>query len=275
MGNSQIEEILILAKTYPSPSSQYVETSCVAGINKDGVMRRLYPIPFRILEEGKQFKKWQWIKANIRKTTKDHRMESHRVDVETLDCLDVINTNDHWKQRRNWIEKLPTYDNFDAIQRDRIEKKISLALLKPKKVLGFIIEEEKNPDWTEDELSKLIQAQLQGSLFDDGKKDLYTLQKMPYKFYYKYLYDTPFGEKEIMHKIVDWEVCALYRNCKKDYGNNWQEPFIQKMEGNLTSKDLMFFMGNIHRFPHQWLIISLFYPPMQMNIEVNPQGSLF
>lgn len=275
MGNSQVEEILVLAKTYPSPSSQYIETSCVAGINKDGIMRRLYPIPFRILEEGKQFKKWQWIEARIRKTTKDHRMESHRVDVETLNCLEVLSTSDHWKQRRSWIEKLPMYDDFNAIEFDRNKKGISLALLRPKKIIGLVIEEEKNSDWTEDELRKLIQAQQQGSLFDNGKKDLYTLQKMPYKFYYRYLCDTPSGEKEFKHKIVDWEVCALYRNCKKDYGNNWQEPFRQKMEEQLTSKDLMFFMGNIHRFPHQWLVISLFYPPKQMNTEVSPQGSLF
>jgi hypothetical protein len=37
------ERIVILAKTYPSPSSQYVETSCVAGISSDGEMRRLIP----------------------------------------------------------------------------------------------------------------------------------------------------------------------------------------------------------------------------------------
>jgi hypothetical protein len=38
------ERILILAKTCPSPSAaKHVETSYVAGINKDGVMRRLTP----------------------------------------------------------------------------------------------------------------------------------------------------------------------------------------------------------------------------------------
>ena len=47
MHKSKIERILVLAKTYPSPSSKHVETSCVAGINEEGIMRRLYPIPFR------------------------------------------------------------------------------------------------------------------------------------------------------------------------------------------------------------------------------------
>ena len=30
------EELLILTKTYPSPSARYVETSCVAGMAEDG-----------------------------------------------------------------------------------------------------------------------------------------------------------------------------------------------------------------------------------------------
>jgi len=67
MALGRMERILILAKTYPSPSAQYVETSCVAGITQDGSMRRLYPVPFRMIEEGQQFKKWQWIDVRIEK----------------------------------------------------------------------------------------------------------------------------------------------------------------------------------------------------------------
>jgi hypothetical protein len=59
-----MERVLILAKTYPSPSAHYVETSCVAGIMEHGSMRRLYPIPFRLIEDGQQFKKWQWIDSH-------------------------------------------------------------------------------------------------------------------------------------------------------------------------------------------------------------------
>lgn len=58
MALAGIERILLLAKTYPSPSAQYVETSCVAGISQDGLMRRLYPVPFCMIEVGQQFKKW-------------------------------------------------------------------------------------------------------------------------------------------------------------------------------------------------------------------------
>lgn len=71
--------ILILCKTYPSPSAQYSETSCVAGIEEDGKLIRLYPVPFRLIADTAKFKKWQWITAQIEKAKKDHRSESHRI----------------------------------------------------------------------------------------------------------------------------------------------------------------------------------------------------
>lgn len=58
---SKLERILILAKTYPSPSVKHTETSCVAGINEHGQMRRLYPVPFLMIAENQQFQKWQWV----------------------------------------------------------------------------------------------------------------------------------------------------------------------------------------------------------------------
>jgi hypothetical protein len=34
----------------------------------------------------------------------------------------------------------------------------------------------------------------------------------------------------------------------------------------LPSTELMFLMGTIHRFPDQWLIVSVFYPPKQQQL---------
>ena len=56
--DSRVERVLILCKTYPSPSARYVETSCVAGISEAGELMRLYPVPFRLIQDEKQFKKW-------------------------------------------------------------------------------------------------------------------------------------------------------------------------------------------------------------------------
>jgi hypothetical protein len=72
-------KVLILCKTYPSPSAGYVETSCVAAMEEGGRLLRLYPVPFRLLEDENQFRKWQWIEADIEKAKDDHRQESHRI----------------------------------------------------------------------------------------------------------------------------------------------------------------------------------------------------
>ena len=78
--------VLILCKTYPSPSAKYAETSCVAGMTEDGRLIRLYPVPFRLVADDQQFKKWQWITARFEKARNDHRPESHRVFVDTIVC---------------------------------------------------------------------------------------------------------------------------------------------------------------------------------------------
>jgi hypothetical protein len=270
------ERILILAKTYPSPSAQYVETSCVAGISQDGVMRRLFPVPFRMIEDGQQFKKWQWIDVRVEKAPKDHRPESHKIYVDTINCGDVIDTKQAWSGRWEWLEKIPAFDSYDAIEATRLADGLSLALLRPKRLIGLEISKARNPDWTEEEREKLLQEQMQGNLFDEveERRQVKQLRKVPFDFYFRYVYDTPEGEKERKHKIVDWEAGALFWKCRESHGTDWEKPFRAKLEEDLGAKDLMFLMGNQHRFQDQWLIISLVYPPKRKPVEVR-QGSLF
>jgi hypothetical protein len=272
-----IERILILAKTYPSPSSKYVETSCVAGINEHGQLRRLYPVPFRLIEGERQFKKWQWITARVKKSNDDNRMESHRIYVDTIDCdTEPLSTKNNWEDRWLWIDRLPAFTNFKDVNGDREKTDVSIALLRPKRVISLDIAPARNPDWTEEELAKLAQEQVQGKLFDEAeaKRQVRELKKIPFDFYYRYICDTPDGEIEDRHKIVDWEAGQLYWKCSRSHGKDWEAPFRAMLEGNLTGKNLMFLMGNQHRFQDQWLIISLIYPPMQRPIQ-NPQISLF
>ncbi|MDT8843616.1 hypothetical protein ParKJ_40125 [Paraburkholderia fungorum] len=52
------------------------------------------------------------------------------------------------------------------------------------------------------------------------------LRKVPFDFYYRYVCDTPDGEKEHKHKIVDWEAGALFWKCRESYGIDWEKPFV-------------------------------------------------
>jgi hypothetical protein len=269
MALGRVERILIQAKTYPSPSAQYVETSCVAGIAQSGAMRRLFPVPFRMVEDNQQFKKWQWIDARIEKANKDHRPESHKIYVDTINCSEVIDTKQAWGNCWACLEKMPSFDNFDTIDATRLEDGLSLALLRPKRLLGLDITKARNPDWTDEEREKLLQEQMQGNLFSEAeeRKQVKQLRKVPFDFHYRYVCDTPEGEKEHKHKIVDWEAGALFWKCRQNHGVDWEKPFRAKLEGNLGSRELMFLMGNQHRFQDQWLIVSLIYPPKRMPVD--------
>lgn len=277
MALGRMEKILILAKTYPSPSAQYVETSCVAGISENGAMRRLFPVPFRMVEDGQQFKKWQWIDVRVEKATKDHRPESHKVYVDTIHCGDVIDTKKSWGSRWEWLEKMPAFTSFEALDAARLADRVSLALLRPKRLLGLDITKARNPDWTDEERENLLQEQMQGNLFSEveERKQVKQLRKVPFDFHYRYVCDTPEGEKQHRHKIVDWEAGALFWNCYQKHGTTgWEQPFRAKLEEDLGSKELMFLMGNQHRFQDQWLIVSLIYPPKRKPLEER-QGQLF
>ena len=273
---ARIERILILAKTYPSPSAKHVETSCVAGINQEGLMRRLYPVPFRMIEQGQQFKKWQWIEARVEKATKDHRPESHKLSVDTIEACEVIDPRNAWADRWGWLDRIPAFQSFDAVDVARLADALSLALLRPKRLLGLDITKARHPNWTQEEREKLAREQMQGDLFSEAeaKQQVKQLRKVPYDFHYRYLCETPEGEKEYRHKIVDWEAGALFWNCHREHGPAWEAPFRAKLEDELGSKDLMFLMGNRHRFQDQWLIVSLFYPPKRMPAD-DGQDSLF
>ncbi len=261
--------ILILCKTYPSPSGKYAETTCVAGMEENGKLIRLFPVPFRLIAEGKQFKKWQWITSKVEKARKDHRPESFTIKVDTINGSELISTDKEWAERRRQISKLKLYKHFDDVEMEQATSQMSLAMLKPAKIIGLEIEPVSNPEWTEEELAKLLQEQKQNDLFDEeDKRSLRTLRKLPFDFYYRYQCGDGDSAKIFKHKLVDWEVGALYWNCYQSYGAEWEKHFRNQLEKNIPSNDLMLLMGNQHRFQNQWLIISLIYPPHQIQHEL-------
>lgn len=269
------ERILILCKTYPSPSTKYVETSCVAGMTESGDLIRLYPVPFRLVTDQQQFKKWQWIDARVQHASDDRRVESHRLHVDTIKIGEVVPTAKDWSQRRRWLDMLPVFHDFDALERARQQRGgPTLALLRPSRILALDTKPVKDRDWTPEEKAKLTQLQAQGNLFAHSDPDIRLLKKLPYDFHYRYECRAGSSVTSYRHKIVDWEIGALYWNVERKHGTAWEAPLRAKYETEFASKDLMFLMGTIHRFPDQWLIVSVIYPPkLQPGTQV--QGSLF
>lgn len=163
------------------------------------------------------------------------------------------------------------YAMFDAA---RESEGITLGLLRPMRIVDLLITKADSTDWSADERAKLMQAQAQGSLFDQDAelKSLKLLKKLPFDFHYLYECESGGVVTTHKHKLVDWEAGALFWNvCRKP---NWPALFRQKFLEEFSKKDLIFLMGTIHRFPKQWLIVGVIYPPKPLAVQAC-QGELF
>ncbi|HSY43619.1 MAG TPA: hypothetical protein VK811_06875 [Candidatus Acidoferrum sp.] len=261
------EELLILTKTYPSPSTQYRETTCVAAINRVGELRRLFPVPYRLLDGDARFKKWEWIHAGVAHTDKDRRPESRRIDADSIERHgDIIETkHGDWSERLKWIEP-HVVKSFAELEARRQATGETLGFLRPKRLVKLEITQVKDSEWTEADKVKLSQD----GLFDSEEiKRRALLRKLPFDFHYHY----ESGDKVERHKLVDWEVGALYWNCLQAYGpTGWEAKFRKRLEIEFSQKDILLLMGTIHRFPDQWLIVGFVYPPRQLSVRDEQLG---
>ncbi len=135
----QPEEILILVKVYPTPSSKYGETVCTAGLTKDGNWIRVYPVPYRTLKIEQQFQKFQWIQANIQKASeKLQRPESYKIDADSIELLRQVKAGKtgwtyFFKQREAYfvVGTDSQFGNFmilTVISPRRLEDQLSLGI---------------------------------------------------------------------------------------------------------------------------------------------------
>ncbi len=76
-------------------------------------------------------------------------------------------------------------------------------------------------------------------------------------------------------KIEDLEIGALYWNCynREDCNQEKAAELVRQKLIDLTKTDLHFFVGttfqfNRRRVPNPFIIIGLFYPPVDLQIEL-------
>jgi hypothetical protein len=255
------EELLILTKTYPSPSAGHRETTCVAAVNRAGELRRIFPVPFRLLDGDAQFKKWEWIQARVSRPNSDNRPESRRIDTGSIQRSDNVIPvkNGDWSERTVWLEP-HVVPGFNALEQRRQDTGQTLGVLRVSRIHELRITKVKDDDWTDEDRIKLSQD----GLFDTEEvKRRPPLRKLPFDFHYRYECIGTGGKPEIStHKLTDWEIGAFFWKCVKDYGpHGWEAKFRHRLETEFATKDLLLLMGTIHRFPDQWLIVGIIYPP--------------
>ena len=272
------EKILILVKTYPTFSKKQFEVVCTAGINEKGEWRRLYPIPFRALKELDRYKKYQWVEVTIQESSGDPRPESYNLAQGS--GIKIINpkpisTKNNWQERKKLLAQTPIFENKREIINMAHEYKLSLVCFKPKQILSFEYKPTER-EWDEDVKERIEAEKIQEYLFQEFKKEIKLIKKLPYKFFYTFQ-DNENVESRLM--IEDWEIGQLYWNCLRNSKNEKEalEKVRQKYEGFIANKEITLFLGttkvfHVRQMPNPFIIIGVFYPPKS---KQDPQNDLF
>ncbi len=266
-------KVLITVKTYPTVSAKYDELVCTAGFREDGTWIRIYPVPFRKMPYNEQYRKYDWIEADLVKNTGDFRPESFR--LKTIDSeikvVGHIDTAHNWEERKKHCLGKIYYNLAELIAEAKNKSNCtSLAVFKPTKIIDFIAESV-NRDWSREKLALLNQL----NLFETNKEGKFeVVQKLPYKFKFVFL-DNHGTESRLM--IEDWETGQLYWNCLAKHEGNEAKAIedVRKkyLDDFAKTKDLCFFLGTTQAFHFKshnpFVIIGTFHPKIEL------QGRLF
>jgi hypothetical protein len=254
--NGGMKKVLVTVKAYPNPSKKYEETVCVAGIDlTTGKWIRLYPIPYRDLDDSKKFKKYNIIKIRANKSENDKRPESHKVDIDSIEIIGSLGTEDNWGKRKEIV--IPTLDNsFCEILRKGCSEDKSLGMFKP---AGVEFECSKAQMKKQEERDACY-AQLS---FLNSQKD--TIEQIPHNFHYIFRCANEPACPGHKLPIIDWELVQSYRKWRYKYKPEavLLEKIREKWQGMICSeaRDTYFFVGNTKRFRDQFMILGVFYPP--------------
>lgn len=256
------QKALIVVRTYPSPATKGVEVSCTAAISEQGQWLRLFPVPYRFLADDKRFKKYQWIEVSTRRSS-DSRSESYHINIDTLKVVsDVLPTDNAWSSRKKLVFPLKSRSLCDLVRQRDAKGSPTLGLFKPASIQRLVISEVE-ANWTQEQLQKLTYE----GLFDEGPKE--PLEKVPYDFKYQFLCDeTSCTGHEI--KCIDWEMGESWRSWRDKYGDQWESKFRLRYETEIIGKyDTHFFVGTVKAHPNRWVIIGLFYPPVETQLGMD------
>jgi hypothetical protein len=268
------ERILITVKTYPTLSRKYGETVCTAGVREDGSWVRIYPVPFRRLDEKEQYSKFDWLELRLVRNPSDPRPETFRpADERELHPVGHIGTTDNWRDRRRiLLGAARVYDRLDELIAAAKANTISLAVFRPKRVLDFFWETDER-QWDPDKVRQMREATKQYDLFEDNtwRETFRVIDKLPYSFSYKFE-DATGRQSEL--QVLDWEAGALYWNCLRSAGGDEPKALSKvrkKYFDEFLKKDLHFFLGTTQQFhfvaPNPWVIIGVFPIPLETQLS--------
>lgn len=231
-------EAIVIIKAAPQIGQRHGETVCCAGIDLQGRWLRLYPVSFRTLEDGQKFGRWDRIRFKWRMPNDDHRVESRRVDQDSIRIVGEL--------RRSERQRFLAATIVTGLERERVEGR-SLALLNAK-ILAFKVEK-KTEDEIDQETRRFEALRAQQDLFNT--KPIIPYQPCAYRF--KYRYQTDDGLRE--GTCQDWEIEATFFKWRQHYGEDRALSDMQRVFGEeYPSKGMLLAMGTHSLYPDTWLI---------------------
>lgn len=258
------KQVLITVRTYPTPPKTVIEASCTAGIC-DGKWIRLFPVPSRLLDNDKRFRKYQVIEVDAVKAS-DPRPESYKIDIGSIKILsEPMPTTNNWQFRKEKVMPLSSRSLCSLYKEQQQNGSPTLGFFKPGEISKLVIQKSRTA-WTASQEASLLQSPM------FGKLPKIPLQKIPYDFFYEFRCDNPDCPT---HRLMctDWEMGESFLKWTKKYNDNWEEKYRARYETDIIqNKDTCFYVGTVHGHPHRWIIIGLFYPPKRKDYR---QASLF
>ncbi|MDO8875881.1 MAG: hypothetical protein Q8M24_18615 [Pseudolabrys sp.] len=231
-------EAVVIVKAAPQVGRRHGETVCCAGIDIYGNWLRLYPVSFRTLEHSKKFGRWDRIKFKWRLPNDDQRIESRRVDQQSLEIVGELKSSERERFLANTI--------VTSLTRERAAGK-SFALLKAE-ILGFKIEKKKD-DEVKAEKQVFESIRSQADLFAQQVTNNYN----PCPYVFKYKYRTDDGQRE--GTCQDWEIEATYHKWSGLYGEDKALAEMDRVFGkDYPAKGMLLAMGTHSLHQDTWLI---------------------
>jgi len=262
----EVIRLLPVVKAYPALSRTYGEVSCVAGVQMgDGGPAgwiRLYPVPFRALEDARRFRKYEPMTVRVARPRSDRRPETRRPDVDSIvPSGHLLPSSNAWRARRAWIEPLMV-DSMCELRRRQRKDGTSLGIFRPADITGLVIEPV-DVRIARREMAKTLVRQ--ASLLDpesDQRRQLRALELMPYAFKYRYRCTDPRcrGHEQ---SLTDWEVFRFYQRVRGK--PDWEDRMRARFIGDLCApeRDTALVVGNQHQHPDSFLVLSVWWPPKQ------------
>lgn len=199
--------VLITVKAAPEPSNSYIDTVCVAGVRIDDDHHswvRLYPVPFRHLSSGQQFKKYDVIDVETIPAKHDSRRESRRPVWESLEVTGHLKEKAARERVLTGMAGPTMCDLLAGIDDDRDAQ--SLGIVQVGDFDRLLIK--RHPGWTSAQQRAVAAAVAQPALFGDSEASRHPL--VPPRFAVKVRYRcTASGCRGHEPTLLDFELSAL------------------------------------------------------------------